>query len=92
MRSLPARTDAERRFRRGRILGANRVAEATADDWADEFLPLKVAVRVVPLDAAIDHIAPLRHRRPCRSRQVPREVDAAAVVVDASMGLRELAT
>ncbi len=40
------------------LLGAGRVAEAGEDDWANEFLALKLAVRVVgSLDEAVDHIA-----------------------------------
>jgi glutamate-5-semialdehyde dehydrogenase len=40
------------------VLGAEHVGEATDDDWASEFLALKLAVGVVPsLDAAMAHIA-----------------------------------
>src|SRR5262249_43360674 len=39
------------------MLGADRVDVATDDDYATEFLDLKMAVRVVPsLDTAIEHI------------------------------------
>jgi glutamate-5-semialdehyde dehydrogenase len=74
-------------------LGADRVAEATDDDWANEFLALKLAVRVVPsLDAAIDHIARYGtgHSEAivtgdlAAADRFTREVDAAAVLVNAS--------
>jgi glutamate-5-semialdehyde dehydrogenase len=76
-----------------RALGADRVATATEDDWAHEFLALKLAVRVVPsLDGALDHIA---HYGTGHSEAIvtsdleaaerfTREVDAAAVLVNAS--------
>jgi glutamate-5-semialdehyde dehydrogenase len=75
------------------IIGADRVAEATGDDWANEFLALKLAVSVVPsLDAAIDHIARYGtgHSEAivtgdlAAADRFSREVDAAAVVVNAS--------
>jgi glutamate-5-semialdehyde dehydrogenase len=75
------------------IIGADRVADATDDDWADEFLALKLAVSVVPsLDAAIDHIARYGtgHSEAivtgdlAAADRFTREVDAAAVVVNAS--------
>jgi glutamate-5-semialdehyde dehydrogenase len=75
------------------IIGADRVAEASDDDWADEFLALKLAVSVVPsLDAAIDHIARYGtgHSEAivtgdlAAADRFAREVDAAAVVVNAS--------
>ncbi len=75
------------------ILGADRVAAATDDDWANEFLALKLAVRVVPgLDAAIDHITRYGtgHSEAIVTRDLDaaerftREVDAAAVLVNAS--------
>jgi glutamate-5-semialdehyde dehydrogenase len=74
-------------------LGADRVAPATEEDWATEFLALKLAVRVVPgLDAAIDHIARYGsgHSEAIVTRDLvaadrfTREVDAAAVLVNAS--------
>jgi glutamate-5-semialdehyde dehydrogenase len=67
--------------------------EATEDDWAQEFLDLKLAVRVVPsLDAAIDHIAAYGtgHSEAIVTRDLAAadrftaEVDAAAVLVNAS--------
>jgi len=74
-------------------LGADRVGLATDDDWAHEFLALKLAVGVVPtIDAAIDHIArygsghseAIVTRELAAADQFTREVDAAAVVVNAS--------
>jgi glutamate-5-semialdehyde dehydrogenase len=75
------------------LLGTERVGEASEDDWADEFLALALAVRVVPsLDAAVDHIARYGtgHSEAIVTRDLAaadrfvREVDAAAVVVNAS--------
>jgi glutamate-5-semialdehyde dehydrogenase len=75
------------------VLGADRVAAATEDDWANEFLDLKLAVGVVPtLDAAVDHIArygsghseAIVTRDLAAADRFTREVDAAAVVVNAS--------
>ena len=75
------------------LLGADRVGAATEDDWAQEFLDLKLAVRVVPsLDAAIDHIArygsghseAIVTRDLAAADRFTREVDAAAVLVNAS--------
>ena len=75
------------------IIGADRVAEATDDDWANEFLALRLAVSVVPsLDAAIGHIARYGtgHSEAivtgdlAAADRFAREVDAAAVVVNAS--------
>jgi glutamate-5-semialdehyde dehydrogenase len=74
-------------------LGPDRVAAATDDDWAREFLALKLAVRVVPsLDAAVDHIARYGsgHSEAIVTRDLTaadrftRAVDAAAVLVNAS--------
>ena len=74
-------------------LGADRVGEATDDDWAQEFLDLRLAIRVVPsLDAAVDHIARYGsgHSEAIVTRDLDaaerftREVDAAAVLVNAS--------
>ncbi len=69
------------------------VGAATEDDWDTEFLDLKLAIGIVDsLDAAIDHIA--RHGSGHSEAIVTRdllaadrfttEVDAAAVVVNAS--------
>jgi glutamate-5-semialdehyde dehydrogenase len=75
------------------VLGAERVGEASEDDWAREFLALELAVRVVPsLDAAIDHIARYGtgHSEAivtsdlAAADRFTREVDAAAVLVNAS--------
>jgi glutamate-5-semialdehyde dehydrogenase len=75
------------------VLGPDRVAEAGEDDWAHEFLALKLAVRVVPsLDGAVDHIARYGsgHSEAIVTRSLEaadrftREVDAAAVLVNAS--------
>ena len=69
------------------------MGEATAEDFASEFLALKLAVRVVPsLDAAIDHIGRYGtgHSEAIVTRDLEaatrftREVDAAAVLVNAS--------
>jgi glutamate-5-semialdehyde dehydrogenase len=75
------------------VLGAEHVGEATADDWGTEFLALKLAVGVVAsLDAAIAHIArygtghseAIVTRDLAAADRFTREVDAAAVVVNAS--------
>jgi glutamate-5-semialdehyde dehydrogenase len=75
------------------ILGAERVAPAGDDDWAQEFLALKLAVGVVPsLDAAVDHITrygtghseAIVTRDLAAADRFTREVDAAAVLVNAS--------
>jgi glutamate-5-semialdehyde dehydrogenase len=74
-------------------LGADRVAEAGEDDWANEFLALKLAVRVVPdLDAAVAHIArygsghseAIVTRDLATADRFTQAVDAAAVLVNAS--------
>jgi glutamate-5-semialdehyde dehydrogenase len=74
-------------------LGAERVHAATEDDWAHEFLDLKLAVRVVPsIDGAIEHIARYGsgHSEAIvtldlrAADRFTAEVDAAAVVVNAS--------
>jgi glutamate-5-semialdehyde dehydrogenase len=74
-------------------LGADRVGPAGEDDWANEFLDLKLAVRVVPgLDDAIAHIARYGsgHSEAIVTTDLrvadrfTHEVDAAAVVVNAS--------
>ncbi len=75
------------------MLPAGSASEATEDDWSREFLDLKMAVKVVgSLDDAIDHIA--RHGSGHSEAIVTssldaadrftREVDAAAVLVNAS--------
>jgi glutamate-5-semialdehyde dehydrogenase len=75
------------------IVGAERMGEATADDFGREFLDLKLSVAVVPtLDAAVDHIRTygsghteaIVTRDLASARRFTREVDAAAVVVNAS--------
>jgi glutamate-5-semialdehyde dehydrogenase len=75
------------------IVGSDRMAEATADDFGREFLDLKLSVAVVPsLDAAVDHIRTygsghteaIVTRDLASARRFTREVDAAAVVVNAS--------
>ena len=75
------------------ILGAERVAPATDDDYATEFLALKLAVKVVDsLDEAIEHITRFGsgHSEAILTGSVDaasrftREVDAAAVLVNAS--------
>ena len=75
------------------ILGADRVGVATEDDYATEFLALKLAVKVVDsVDEAIDHIARFGsgHSEAILTGSVDaasrftREVDAAAVLVNAS--------
>ncbi|WCO68889.1 glutamate-5-semialdehyde dehydrogenase [Iamia majanohamensis] len=66
---------------------------ATEDDWAQEFLDLRLAVRVVPsLDAAVDHIARYGSGHSeaivttdlLAADRFTAEVDAAAVLVNAS--------
>ncbi len=69
------------------------MGEATEDDYASEFLALKLAVRVVPsIDAAIDHIGRYGtgHSEAivtgdlAAASRFTSEVDAAAVLVNAS--------
>ncbi|MGH9291082.1 MAG: glutamate-5-semialdehyde dehydrogenase [Acidimicrobiales bacterium] len=76
-----------------RSLGAERVGTASEDDWSHEFLALKLAVRVVPsLDDALDHIARYGSGHSeaivtddlAAADRFTREVDAAAVLVNAS--------
>jgi glutamate-5-semialdehyde dehydrogenase len=76
-----------------RLLSGRAVGVATDDDYAREFLALKLAVRVVPsLDDAIDHIDRFGsgHSEAIVTRDLGaadrfvREVDAAAVLVNAS--------
>ena len=75
------------------ILGDERVDAATEDDWANEFLDLVLAVRVVPsLDEAVGHIDRYGtgHSEAivtgdlAAAQRFTTEVDAAAVVVNAS--------
>jgi len=75
------------------ILGSDRVALATDDDFATEFLDSKLAIRVVDsLDEAIDHITRFGsgHSEAIVTRDLAaadrftQEVDAAAVLVNAS--------
>jgi glutamate-5-semialdehyde dehydrogenase len=74
-------------------MGDDRVAPATDEDYATEFLDLKLAVRVVPsLDEAIAHITRFGsgHSEAIVTSDLDaadrfcREVDAAAVLVNAS--------
>ena len=76
-----------------RILGSDRVQPATAEDYGREFLDLIMSVRVVDdIGAAIDHISRFGsgHTEAIvttdleSARRFQREVDAAAVVVNAS--------
>jgi glutamate-5-semialdehyde dehydrogenase len=76
-----------------RILGTDRVHIATDEDYGREFLDLVLSVRVVDsLDAAIDHIRRFGtgHTEAIVTRDLDtalrfqREVDAAAVVANAS--------
>jgi glutamate-5-semialdehyde dehydrogenase len=75
------------------LVGAGRMAAATPEDFSTEFLDLKLSVAVVPsLEAAIDHVN--RHgsghteaictRDLDSARRFAREVDAAAVIINAS--------
>jgi glutamate-5-semialdehyde dehydrogenase len=75
------------------IIGSDRIGAATTDDFAREFLDLEMSVAVVPsLDAAIDHVNRYSsgHTEAIVTRDLEsaqrftREVDAAAVVVNAS--------
>ena len=69
------------------------IGAATEDDFGKEFLDLKMSVAVVPsLDAAVDHITRYGsgHTEAIVTRSIEaatrftREVDAAAVVINAS--------
>jgi glutamate-5-semialdehyde dehydrogenase len=75
------------------VLGDDRVDAATEDDWANEFLDLKLAIGVVPaIDDAIAHIARYGsgHSEAIvtgdlrAADRFTAEVDAAAVLVNAS--------
>jgi glutamate-5-semialdehyde dehydrogenase len=94
---LPAAVDA---LNRVRLVGddearaiASSIEPATEDDWGQEYLDLVLSVRVVDdLDAAIAHIQRYSsgHTEAIATRDLEaaqrftREVDAAAVVVNAS--------
>ena len=76
-----------------RTLGAERVGAAGEDDWANEFLALKLAMRVVgSLDDALEHIARYGSGHSeaivtgdlAAAERFTREVDAGAVLVNAS--------
>jgi glutamate-5-semialdehyde dehydrogenase len=76
-----------------RVLGPDRVSRATEDDYGSEFLDLILSVKVVDdLDGAIGHIRRYSsgHTEAIITSDVhaverfQREVDAAAVVVNAS--------
>jgi glutamate-5-semialdehyde dehydrogenase len=94
--AVAARLDAVRLVGDGStiaLLGADRVGEASDEDWAREFLDLQLAVRVVPsLGAAIDHIARYGSGHSeaivttdlAAAERFTAEVDAAAVLVNAS--------
>ena len=78
---------------RTRALVAARVAPASEQDWAEEYLDLVLAVRVVDgLDEAIEHVDRYgtRHSEAivtgdrAAARRFQDEVDAAAVYVNAS--------
>ena len=71
----------------------DRIGVATDDDWATEFLDLKMSVRVVDdLGAAIDHVQANSSGHSeaivtadlAAAHRFTREVDAAAVLVNAS--------
>jgi len=75
------------------LLGADAVAVAGEDDWVNEYLDLKLAVRVVSsLDEAIDHIArygtghseAIVTNDLATADRFTQSVDAAAVLVNAS--------
>ncbi|MDQ4098049.1 MAG: glutamate-5-semialdehyde dehydrogenase [Actinomycetota bacterium] len=75
------------------LVGADRMSPATEDDYGREFLDLKLSVRVVEsLDGAIAHVnrygsghtEAICTRDLDAARRFAREVDAAAVVVNAS--------
>ena len=75
------------------VLGSDRVHPATDDDYGREFLDLILSVRVVDdIDQAIDHIRryssghteAIVTRDLISANRFQREIDAAAVVVNAS--------
>ncbi|HET6914964.1 MAG TPA: glutamate-5-semialdehyde dehydrogenase [Acidimicrobiales bacterium] len=76
-----------------RILGAGRVSPASEDDYGREFLDLVMSVKIVDdLGAAIDHVQRYSSGHTeaivtadlSAAQRFQREVDAAAVVVNAS--------
>ena len=76
-----------------RILGADRVLPATEEDYGKEFLDLVMSVKVVDdLDAAIQHVSRFSSGHTeaivtsdlSAAQRFQREVDAAAIVVNAS--------
>ena len=76
-----------------RILGDRRVLPATDEDYAREFLDLVMSVKVVDdLDAAIEHVSRFSSGHTeaivtsdlAAAQRFQREVDAAAIVVNAS--------
>jgi glutamate-5-semialdehyde dehydrogenase len=76
-----------------RIVGGDRVGEATEDDFGREFLDLKMSVAVVAdLDSAIEHIGKygtghteaIITTDAAAAERFTQRVDAAAVVVNAS--------
>jgi glutamate-5-semialdehyde dehydrogenase len=77
-----------------RVCGFNdTIIPATEWDWANEYLDLKLAIRIVPtLEAAIEHIATYSTKHSeailtesySASQKFLNEVDAAAVYVNAS--------
>ena len=76
-----------------RILGADRVSPASEDDYGREFLDLVMSVKIVDdLGAAIDHVQRYSSGHTeaivtgdlSAAQRFQREVDAAAVVVNAS--------
>ena len=76
-----------------RILGSERVLPATDDDYGREFLDLVMSVKVVDdLDAAIEHVSRYSSGHTeaivtsdlAAAQRFQREVDAAAIVVNAS--------
>ena len=77
----------------GAFAAYDGVVAATDDDWATEYLDLDIAAAVVPdLDAAIDHVVrwssghteAIVTRDLGAARRFAAEVDAAAVVINAS--------
>jgi glutamate-5-semialdehyde dehydrogenase len=80
------------------VPGYQHVQPAGEEDWAQQFQSATLAVKIVAdMDAALDHIA---QYGPCRSAAIvtrdyatamrfAREVDAAAVLVNASTRLHE---
>ena len=76
-----------------RILGSDRVLPATDEDYGREFLDLVMSVKVVDdLDAAIEHVSRFSSGHTeaivtsdiATAQRFQREVDAAAIVVNAS--------